>query len=450
MRILIVDDESMIRGPLEETLRIAGYSVDGASDGREALTLIKKQDYDVVISDLAMPSMGGLELLEKIKKEDPSSIVLLMTGFSSVKTAVTAIKLGAYDYIEKPFAPEELMNIISGIEDRKRSWGNNIKVGKRKKSRFEGIIGHTPAMNSLFNEIGPVAKTDASVLITGENGTGKELVANAIHSRSMRKGMPYIRVNCAALTGSIIESELFGHEKGAFTGAISRQKGLFEMTNGGTLFLDEIGELPPEMQGKLLRVLESSEFKRVGGRETLKSDFRLICATNIDIPAAVKTKRFREDLLYRINTVTIPLPPLRERISDLPFMAEHFLRGSAKKTGKKISHISSEALSLLLSHHWPGNVRELKHTIERSVIYCEGEILEPRDLPPEMNNSVTNKTKPPEKIQTLDALEAAHILEVMKRNEGNIKKTSFDLNISRSTLYKKLEKYNILKSKSAT
>ena len=443
LRILLIDDEELVLESTELFLKYEGFDVVSVSSGEKALAILKKRSFDIIVTDLAMPGMTGLELLDKLKNKLPDLAVIVMTGFASVKTAVKAIKMGAYDYIEKPFDPKSLLAIVNGVAERRKSWGENIKLVDSSKGSFENIIGHTPQINKLFEEIKTIAESDVSVLITGENGTGKELVAEAIHSRSMRIKHPHIKINCAALAESVIESELFGHERGAFTGAVSRQKGIFEMADKGTLFLDEIGELPFSIQVKLLRVLETSEFKRVGGADIYKSDFRLICATNIDIEKAVKRNEFREDLYYRINTVTIDIPPLRKRTNDIPFIAEHFVKDACRKNNKKMKTISSEAMGFLMKHRWPGNVRELKNVIERISICCSGNVVTVGNLPDTIKFS--NKINSTGRQQTLADLEASYIYDILSGNRWNIKKTASNLDVSRSTLYKKMEKYRIRK-----
>lgn len=445
LKILLVDDERIVLESFELILKDNGFDVSCVTSGEKALAILETKEFDLIISDLTMPGMSGLELTEKLKDKVPDVLLILMTGFSSVETAVKAMKLGAYDYIEKPFKPETLLDIIKGVESRRKIWGQDIKFGDGKRKAFKNIIGHTKKINKLFGEVKSLAETDVSVLITGENGTGKELVADAIHSESMRSKKSHIKINCAAMAEGIIESELFGHEKGSFTGAVSRQKGIFEMADGGTLFLDEIGELPPSIQVKLLRVLETSEFKRVGGTEICRSDFRLICATNRDLEKKIKRKEFREDLYYRINTTTLSLPPLRERANDIPFIAEHLMSKVCKKHKKKKKKIANEAMALLMKYKWPGNVRELKNVIERTSIYCSGDVVRVADLPDKIKPSKQSDSNDIEKIRPLAKIEASYICDALSGCRWNIKQAASRLDISRSTLYKKMEKYDIKK-----
>ena len=448
LRILLVDDEVAILQCITTLLERQGYYVETAQDGEEALALIDKFHFHIVVTDLNMSHLNGIELLSNIKEKYPHLVVIFLTGYSSVELAVKAIKLGAYDFIEKPFQPRELIALIEKAAEEKQLLSSEQKTiyKKRNTHRFENIIGSTIEMHNIFEEIKSVADTSISVLIVGENGTGKELIANAIHSRSSRREKPLVKVNCGALAESVVESELFGHEKGAFTGALRLRKGLFEMADNGTLFLDEIGELSTFTQVKLLRVLENWTFQRVGGEESLKSDFRFICATNKDLSLAVTNKEFREDLYYRINTAIIYLPPLRERRADIPLLNNYFLKKYSKQMKKNINSISCEANSFLVKHDWPGNVRELAHAIERSVAYCKGSELLAENLPYEIRNIPDqSEIQYPSESVSLTDVESAHIYTVLVANNWNMKKAANVLNISRSTLYKKLEKYDLRK-----
>jgi len=448
LRFLLVDDEVLVLDFLSSLLKRRGFYVETATDAIKALARMDEHYFDVVITDLSMPHMDGLELLTKLKEKHPDVSVLLLTGFSTVESAIKAIKLGAFDYIEKPFEAKALLSAIDKLIKEKQFWKkiNNPNNEHRKNPRFENIIGTTSQMHTVFEEINSVAGADISVLIVGENGTGKELVANAIHYRSPRKEKPFIKINCAALAESVIESELFGHERGSFTGAVSCRKGMFEMANEGTLFLDEIGELTSFTQVKLLRVLETSEFQRVGGSATLKSDFRFICATNKDLSQAIMDKEFREDLYYRVNTAIIYLPPLRERRADIPLLVDFFLKKSAKLMKKNVRSISNESMCLLMKHEWPGNIRELSHAIDRSVTYCKGSEIVAENLPPEIRDIAGQKgvivTAPSVR---LSAVESSHIYNILVDNHWNMKKAADALDISRSTLYKKVDKYHFNK-----
>lgn len=444
--ILLVDDEIMILESLEKILRHQGFDVKSAPNGHKALTLFNKYSFDLVITDLSMPGMDGLELLTNLKKRQPDITLIIMTAYATIKTAVQAIKKGAYDFIEKPFEPRELISLISDISERKQFWEekNGVIKGRRNDYRFENIIGYTPQMHSLFDEIKEISDTDMPVLIVGENGTGKELVANAIHFRSLRKKSPHIKINCGALAENVVESELFGHEKGAFTGAVARKKGIFEMADKGTLFLDEIGELSKNIQVKLLRVLESSEFMMVGGTKILKSDFRFISATNKNLTEAVSKGEFREDLYYRINVAVITVPPLRERRADIPLLAEYFLKRTCHDFKKNIKGISRKAMGLLMNFDWPGNVRQLSNVIERSVAHCKGDEMAVGDLPEDIFDDKDKKeiiVNSPS--QELSDVEASHIANVLIAHRWNLKKAAEALNITRTTLYKKINKYDI-------
>ncbi len=444
-RILIVDDEFSVRELLRKVLTREGCFVETAPDGVEALAVAHLGRFDIVITDLNMPRMGGLELLAKFKEKHPYLTIMILTGYGTIEMAVQAIKEGAYDFIEKPIVPKDLVELIRKATERKKVWTENISVEqeRRKNYRFENIIGYTPKMHEVFNEIKEVAKHDIPVLIVGENGTGKELVANAIHHRSARKNNPYIKINCGALAEDIVESRLFGHERGAFTGAIARHNGVFEMADKGTLLLDEIGELPLPIQIKLLRILETFEFYRVGGTEMLKSDFRFISATNKDIVDAVAKKEFREDLYYRINTFVIELPPLRDRRADIPLLAEHFLKRSCRQMKKNIDGMSNKVMTFFMKYEWPGNVRQLAHVIDRSVVHCKKNKVSLGNLPPQIieRNSENNLSQ----TKTLADIESGHILNILSGNQWNMKRAAESLGIARGTLYKKMKKYDIVK-----
>ncbi|MDT8318044.1 MAG: sigma-54 dependent transcriptional regulator [bacterium] len=447
--ILLVDDEISILEPLEKILRSRGFDVKIALSGPDGLALFDKYHFDLVISDLSMPGMDGLEFLAELKERRPDITLIIITAYGTIKTAVQAMKEGAYDFIEKPFEPLKLIGLINDIFERKKFWAMESKIykkeGKESKGfRFENIIGYTPQMHSLFEEIKYISASDMPVLIIGENGTGKELVANAIHFRSLRKKGPCIKINCGALAENVVESELFGHEKGAFTGAVARKNGIFEMADKGTLFLDEIGELSKNIQVKLLRVLESSEFMRVGGTEILKSDFRVISATNRNLVEVVSKGDFRQDLYYRINVAVITVPPLRERRADIPLLAEFFLKRTCHDFKKNINAISRKAMGLLMNFEWPGNVRQLSNVIERSVARCKGDEILIGDLPENISNEKEkNEIIVSSPSQKLWDVEATHIANVLIIHQWNLKKAAKALNITRTTLYKKIDKYDI-------
>lgn len=447
-RILVVDDAREILQFLKRLLKKYGFYVETASSGIEAINRVSKQEFDIVVTDLSMPGMDGVELLARLKELHPHLTIIMMTAYGTVKTAVQAIKEGAYDFIEKPFDPKEFLNLINGIIERQELWRKSTfpQIERRKKDRFENIIGYTLQMHKLFDEIKTVTESTASVLILGENGTGKELVTDAIHYRGKGKNKPIIKVNCGALVESIVESELFGHEKGAFTGAVARKQGMVELANGGTLFLDEIGELTLATQVKLLRVLETGDFQRVGGVETLKADFRLVSATNVDLEEAIIEKEFREDLYYRINTIILEIPPLRERRADIPLLAEYFLKRTCQKLKKDINGISNDVMGLFMKYNWPGNVRELSNTIERCATFCKGSRIVTANVPSRIMDKFKDKESPiNEAAKDLSDVEASHIYSVLEEKQWNLKRAAEALNIARGTLYSKIKKYGITK-----
>jgi two-component system response regulator AtoC len=441
VKILVVDDEAIIRDSLRDWLSDVGHQVLTAEDGFQALKMIEKEKPGIAIVDLVMPGMDGIELLKRAKEISPSIEVIIVTAYGSIPTAITAMKEGAYDYIEKPFCPEKAELLIERLVEHQGLLEENISLHQRleERYRFENIIAKSPKMQQVIEVIKVVAKSNATVLITGESGTGKELVARAIHSQSYRKDKPFIAVSCAALPESLLESELFGHEKGAFTGAHAQRRGKFEIANRGTLFLDEIGEMSANIQVHLLRVLEEKEFTRVGGNELIKVDVRVISATNKDMKKAVANGPFREDLYYRLNVVTIELPPLRERKEDVPLLAQHFLRKFAVENQKEITDFSPEASDFLLKYNWPGNVRELENAIERAVILAKNSYIDADDMPQE--NLQLVQSAPVGK--SLEEVEKEHILNILKESGGNYSKAARILGISRITLYNKAKAYRL-------
>jgi len=449
-KLLFVDDEGSIRSLFRRGMgQDENILLETASDGKEALKKLKTFPADIVITDVKMPNMDGLTLLEEIRIRYPDIYVVILTGYGSIEDAVKAMKAEAYDYILKPFNFDVVRIVIEKITGQKRIFEKSIFLGKerRKGYRFENIIGQDPKMFEIFQKIMDVADTNATVLITGESGTGKELIADAIHFRSPRRSEPLVRVNCAALTETMINSELFGHEKGAFTGAISQKKGYFELADGGSIFLDEIGDVPITTQISFLRVLESGTFQRVGGANTLKTDTRVICATNKDLSHAVKEKLFREDLFYRINVVPIHMPPLRERKSDVPLLANHFLRKYCAETKKNIPRISRAAMNILIRYDWPGNVRELANIVENAVIFCKGKEITPANLPEELRKTTQKKGFTLElSSRSLYLAEASMIHKVLDETNWNLKQVAKQLDIARGTLYSKMKKYGIEKS----
>ncbi len=377
-KILIVDDEVNLLEVLSDVLRKKGYLVATAQNGLEALEKLKERYFNIAIVDLKMPKMGGMELLEAMRERYPQTLVVILTGYATIKNAVDAMKKGAYDYLVKPFGPEEILLIVNKIMEEENLREENRFLWAELEKKGE-IITQNQEMRRLKDLIKQVARTEATVLVTGETGTGKELVARAIHQGSPRKRNLFVTVNCAALAEGVLESELFGHEKGAFTDAYIQKRGRFELADEGTLFLDEIRDIPLSTQVKLLRVLQEGEFERVGGEETIKVDARIIAATNQNLAQAIKEKRFREDLFYRLNVVSLDLPPLRERKEDIPLLAQYILK-KYRVTNRSVEGISKEALERLVSYPWPGNVRELENTLERAVILARGPLIEEEDL----------------------------------------------------------------------
>ena len=382
-RVIVIDDEVNAAAALETLLREDGYEVSAANDARSGLALLERNEADVVLTDLKMPGMDGIELLGRIKEVRPETMVILMTAYGTVKTAVKAMKLGAEDYLGKPIDVEELEVILQKTLEKKRLLEEARLLRERvsQKYRFENLVGESPEMLAAFKTVKQVAPSSASVLLLGESGTGKELFAQALHENSPRRNKPFVRVACASLPETLLESELFGHEKGSFTGALYSRSGRFEMADGGTLFLDEIGDISPTVQVKLLRFLEEREFERVGGNRTYKVDVRIVTATHRDLTKKLEEGTFREDLYYRLNVIEIHIPSLRERVGDIPLLADHFLRKYAVANGKEIRGLSDEALALLLQHAWPGNVRELENAIERAVILANEPMLTPAHFP---------------------------------------------------------------------
>ena len=391
-RILIVDDEKGMRDLLSIMLRNDGYRVDAAESATRARDLIAKSSYDLVISDIAMPDGSGVDVLRAAKEIQPDTIVVLITAYASTESAIEALKLGAYDYIIKPFDVEEMRIVLKNALERRQLERENtlLKRELKETSRFDDLVGESPAMEEVRAMLDRVAGTSSTVLIWGESGTGKELAARAIHRRSPRRSKQFVSINCGALPDELLESELFGHVKGSFTGAVATKKGLFEVADGGTIFLDEIGDTSPAMQIKLLRVLQEREIRRVGGTEQLEVDVRVIAATNQDLEALVREKRFREDLFYRINVIAVKMPSLREKREDIPVLANHFLAKYTRIMGKKIREISPEAMRQLMDYGWPGNVRELENVIERAVALESTD----RILPASFSRDVTARPDP--------------------------------------------------------
>jgi len=441
--ILVVDDELSVRDSLYHWFKQDGYRVDVAADATEALKKLKEGPWDIILIDIKMPGMDGMELQQRIKEIDKTITVIIMTAYASVDTAVRALKEGAFDYIVKPFDPDELTHLVRNAVHQRRLTAENVQLREKidELSKLDEIVGESQAMKKVFEMVRTVAQTDSTVLIRGESGTGKELIARAIHANSPRRYFPIIPVNCGALPEGILESELFGHEKGAFTGAQYRRKGKLEMADGGTLFLDEVGDIPPKMQVDLLRVLETKQFTRLGGNQVLKVDFRLIGATNKNLEKLVEDGVFREDLYYRINVFSIYLPPVRERREDIPLLAHHFVKKFALAMNKKITGISPEAMDLLVRYDWPGNVRELENALERAMVVGKGPQIQVQDLPFQL----ANKMRIPV-ADSLDAVEKSHIATILDRTGWNITRSAEILGIDRVTLYNKIKKYGLKKN----
>ena len=441
IKIIVVDDEPSIRESLRGWLQQDGYQVETAAGGPEALAKNAENRFDIMLIDVKMPEMGGLTLLKKIKEIDSDIAIVMMTAHGAIRDAVEAIKLGAYDYLLKPFELEELSFTIEKLVQMQTLAMENLILKDRVASMtlFENLVGQSPSMLKLFEAIVDVAKSDATVLVTGETGTGKELVARAIHTQSPRCYAPFIALNCGAFTDQLLESELFGHEKGAFTDAKNTKKGRLEMANAGTLFLDEVGDISMKMQIDLLRVLETREFSRVGGTATLHSDFRVIAATNQDLEEAIRAKTFRQDLFYRLNVVHLQVPPLRERPDDIPLLAQHFLWRYAVETNKKIDSIQPEAMEVMRRYPYPGNVRELENAIERAVVVGKSRQIQLSDLP---FTIAVGDAAEMEKL-SLEEMERQHIARVLAIEDGNRSNAAKILRINRSTLYDKIKKYGL-------
>ncbi len=445
VRILIVDDEAVVRESLGNWFREEGYAVDVAGSGKETLQKLGEHAYDIFLIDIKMPGMDGLQLQRRIREINPEATIIIMTAYASVETAVEAMKQGAYDYIVKPFDPDHLEHVIRNAVERKHLVAENIRLRThlQETALFHEIVGQSPAIQRVLEQIRLVAPSETTVLIRGESGTGKELVARAIHANSPRRYMPIVVVNCGALAEGIIESELFGHEKGAFTGAHYRRKGKFELADGGTLFLDEIGDISLKTQVDLLRVLEEKKICRVGGNTPIPVDFRLIAATNKNLEALVAEGRFREDLYYRINVFSITIPPLRERPEDIPLLAEHFRKKFAQSMNKPVLGISPAAMELLRKHDWPGNVRELQNAIERAVLVCRGREIQPEDLPLHVNEA-----REPAVGKSLADMERQHIRRILQETNWNISQAARLLGIDRVTLYNKIKRYDLKRNAS--
>ena len=443
IKILIIDDLKEYASELEENLRLHGFSAEYVTNVEKGLVLLSKDTYDVVLLDNYIPGMSGLEALPKIKEISQTSQVIMITGHGSYQDAVKAMKIGAYDYVIKPFMLKELIFLIEKSYRESHSFGNDnfFEIISDKNVEQKRYFGKTKKVAEILKIINQIAPYDSTVLITGETGTGKELVAKEIFEKSKRCDKPFVVLNCSALQESLIESELFGHEQGAFTGAVREKRGLVEIADGGTLFLDEIGELSPGLQAKLLRLLEQGEYRRVGGTKEHKTNVRIIAATNRNLEEEVKNGIFRKDLYYRLNVINITPPPLRERREDIPYMICSIISFFNNLLGRKVTKVSNEVIDLFLNYEWPGNVRELENIIENTMLTSKGEIIRKKDLPSkflEFEKKVVKKSNKP-----LSDIEKEYILSVLKENKGNKLKSARTLGIDRTTLYNKLREYGI-------
>jgi two-component system nitrogen regulation response regulator NtrX len=451
-KILVVDDEESIRTSLAGILEDENFIISFANDGIAALDIVRKQMPDLVLLDIWMPRMDGLETLQKLKELNPSLFVIMMSGHGTIETAVKSTKMGAYDFIEKPLSLEKLLVTIKNALGMKQLQAENDSL-RELAFKEQEMTGNSPAMTKLKEQIKLVAPTNASVLITGENGTGKELVARSVHYYSLRRANPFVEINCAAIPEELIESELFGHEKGAFTGAVAQKKGKFDLADGGTIFLDEIGDMSLKTQAKVLRILQERKFERVGGTRTVEVDVRIIAATNKILEDEIKSGHFREDLFYRLNVVPFTVPPLRQRKGDIPLMIEHFLDLFCRRDGRDLKVFTPEALKLMVDYDWPGNVRELKNIIERLVIMTPDTTIQVNHLPSYMAGPETLREYAVSKRESVldrntlrearEEFEKEFILQKLEENQWNISKTAEAIELERSNLYRKIKNYGI-------
>jgi len=455
-RILLVDDEEVVVRSLTRVLAGEDYRVDAARDGAEALRRIGEESYDLVILDIMMPGIDGIEVLHRTKESHPDLDVIMLTGLSQIESAVRAMKLGALDYLSKPFDPDELKLTVARALERRRLLQENasLKNAVSAKYRFENIVGSSPQMQAVFRQIAQCAPTNSTVLITGESGTGKELVARAIHYNSLRAAHPFIAVDCNTLSEPLLESELFGHVKGAFTGAVTSRKGMFEAAERGTVFLDEIGNFPIGVQAKLLRVIQEREFRAVGDTRTHAANFRLVTATNKELKHMVAEGTFREDLFYRINVFPIRIPPLRERRDDIPALAFHFLRQFGEELGRKSGEFSEDAMSVLIGHDWPGNVRELENTIQRAAILAGDKPIRrahlvnvadtaPLDAQVPKTGQELKRVKKVAREKSVEEIEKNFVVETLKRNGWNVTRSAEQTGMQRANFHALMKKYNI-------
>ena len=440
IRILVVDDELIVRESLIGWLNKSGHDVTGAEGGRQALEMLNEQDYDLVFLDIKMPDMNGIEVLERLKADYPQTMVVMITAYGSIDTAIQAMKCGANDYMMKPFEPEQLALLVEKLLQQKRVIDENIQLREHvaTRIRYEELVGAADCMQQLFALIEEVAKVDSPILLRGETGTGKELVAKAIHAKSNRCYGPFIPINCGAFTETLLESELFGHEMGSFTGATRAKKGRLEMAHEGTLFLDEVGEIPLKMQVDLLRVLEEKKLHRVGGSKEISVGFRLISATHRDLAREIERRAFRQDFYFRLNVIDIEVPPLRLRKDDIPLLAQHFLERFRRETNKPVLGIQKQALELLDAYEWPGNVRELENALERAVVLAKSRYLTKDDFAFLFRNTAQVTV-----VHSLVDMEKAHLEHILKLCRWNISKAAGLLEINRATLHNKINKYGL-------
>jgi len=448
LNILVVDDDNAHREMIKAVLTEEGYDIHEADDGQKAIELVEKQYYSLILMDIKMKVVGGIEAFSKIKDISPSIPVIMITAYATVETAVQALKLGAFDYITKPIDIDELKIIVEKAINYRQLEQENIYLKERIGDRFDlsGMIGKSSAMKKIFETVALISPSDANVLITGESGNGKELIANAIHQNSLRKDYAFIKVNCAALPENLLESELFGHEKGAFTGAINKKMGRFQLAHEGSIFLDEIAEMAPATQAKILRVLQEQEFEPVGGTKTVKVDTRIIAATNKKLEEYIEEGLFREDLYYRLNVVQVEVPSLKKRHQDISILTDHFLKKYAEKNHRLLQGIDPEALDMLMRYAWPGNVRELENVIERAVILTRSEYITPNDLPHTINLKKKESKDSSGMLpigKPLKEIEKEVIISTLEENGGNRTKTAEMLGISRRTLQLKLKEYGV-------